>query len=81
MPSLLFNSLLDCKLAYRAFHLQLDEPVQLHRVLQRDLLGDRLHEAVDHHGRGLVLGEHIAARNATSLWPPCYLAFLTSHTS
>ena len=32
-------------LADRAFHLELDQAVQLDRVLQRQLLGDRLDEA------------------------------------
>jgi hypothetical protein len=36
----------------RAFHLELDQPVQLDRVLHRQLLHDRLHEAVDDHLRG-----------------------------
>src|SRR6266446_1244228 len=42
-------------LANRAFHLQLDQAVHLDRVLERQLLGDRLDEAADHHGRGLGL--------------------------
>src|SRR2546423_5207834 len=40
-------------LPYRALHLELDEPVQLHRVLERKLLGERLDEAVDDHRLGL----------------------------
>src|ERR1700712_5687665 len=32
-----------------AFHLKLDQPVQLERVLHREFLGDRLHEAAYHH--------------------------------
>src|SRR3712207_324193 len=34
-------------LADRTFHLQLDQSLQLDRVLQRELLGDRLDKAVD----------------------------------
>src|SRR3954451_4693614 len=44
-----------------AFHLELDQPVHLDRVLERQLLGDRLHEAGDDHGARLRLGE--AARH------------------
>src|SRR5690606_41200977 len=43
--------------ADRAFHLELDEAVQLHCVLERKLLRDRLDEAPDDHGGGLVLGD------------------------
>src|ERR1017187_1155336 len=43
--------------AYAADHLQLDQAVELDRVLHRQLLGDRLDEAVDDHRRGLILGE------------------------
>src|SRR5438876_1071125 len=32
------------------FHLQLDQAVQLKRVLHRELTRDRLNEATDHHG-------------------------------
>ena len=39
-----------------SFHLELDEPVQLHRVLHGKLPGDRFDEAVDDHGGGLGLG-------------------------
>src|SRR5579871_1726513 len=38
-----------CALANRALHLQLDQPVHLDRVLERQLLGDRLDEARDDH--------------------------------
>src|SRR5260370_18781513 len=43
-------------LADGALHLELDQPVELDRVLQRQLLGDRLDEAPDDqaHGLGLV---------------------------
>src|SRR4051794_9321254 len=44
-----------------AFHLQLDQPVHLDRVLERQLLGDRLDEARDDHGARLRLRE--AARH------------------
>jgi hypothetical protein len=40
----------------RAFHLELDEPVELHGVLHRELPGDRLDEAVDDHGGGFGFG-------------------------
>src|SRR6202166_2308390 len=46
-------SRVSAKLAYRALHLELDEAVQLHRVLERKLLGERLDEAVDDHRLGL----------------------------
>ena len=36
-----------------SFHLELDQPVHLDRVLQRQLLGDRLDEARHHHRGGL----------------------------
>src|SRR5215210_3087270 len=41
----------------RALHLQLDQSVQLDRVLERQFLGDGLDEAVDDHGHGLLFGE------------------------
>src|SRR5215210_404267 len=41
--------------ANRALHLQLDQAVHLHRVLHRQLLGDRLDEAIDDHLGGLLL--------------------------
>src|SRR5919112_6857154 len=47
-------------LADRAFHLQLDQAVQLDGVLQRELLGYRLDKAVDDHRDGLLLGEPAA---------------------
>src|SRR5215212_3750730 len=50
-----FDSLTD-----RAFHLQLDQAVQLDGVLQRKLLRNGLDEAVDDHGDGLLLGEPAA---------------------
>src|SRR5919202_5527568 len=46
-------------LANASFHLQLDEPVHLHRVLHRQLLDDRLDEAVDDQLRRLVLGDAV----------------------
>src|SRR5436305_1664910 len=46
-------------LANRALHLQLDQPVHLHRVLHLELLGDRLDEAVDDQLRSLVLGNPV----------------------
>src|SRR5919108_519347 len=46
-------------LANGALHLQLDQAVHLHRVLHRELLDDRLDEAVDDQLRGLVLGETV----------------------
>src|ERR671920_911334 len=42
-------------LANGALHLQLDEAVHLHRVLHRQLLDDRLDEAVDDQLGGLLL--------------------------
>src|SRR3954462_474792 len=39
-----------------ALHLELDEAVHLHRVLHRQLLDDRLDEAVDDQLAGLLLG-------------------------
>src|SRR5687767_5345132 len=44
----------------RAFHLQLDQAVQLDGILQRKLLGYRLDKAVDDHRDGLLLGETAA---------------------
>src|SRR5215216_6183305 len=44
----------------RAFHLQLDQAVQLDGVLERKLLGYRLDEAVYDHRYGLFLGEPAA---------------------
>src|SRR6185369_14677046 len=46
--------------ADRALHLQLDQAVQLDRVLHRQLFGDRLDEPVDDHLRGLLLVEPAA---------------------
>ena len=40
-----------------AFHLELDQPVELNRVLHRKLLDERLDEAVDHHHEGFLLGQ------------------------
>src|SRR3954453_17025658 len=42
-----------------AFHLQLDQPVHLDRVLHRELLYDRLDEAVDDELAGLLLGDAV----------------------
>src|SRR5262252_1558839 len=44
-------------LANRPFHLELDQPVHLDRVLERELLRDRLHEPGDDHGARLRLRE------------------------
>src|SRR5919112_4945015 len=44
----------------RAFHLQLDQAVQLDGVLQRKLLRNGLDKAVDDHSDGLLLGESAA---------------------
>src|SRR5919112_5407435 len=44
----------------RAFHLQLDQAVQLDGVLQRKLLRNGLDKAVDDHRYGLFLGEPAA---------------------
>src|SRR3981081_1579921 len=44
-------------LADAPFHLQLDQAVELHRVLHRELLGEGLDEAVDDHRHGLLLGD------------------------
>src|SRR5919112_3873312 len=46
-------------LANASLHLQLDEAVHLDRVLHRQLLDDRLDEAVDDQLRGLVLGQAV----------------------
>src|SRR5690606_30078957 len=43
-----------------ALHLQLDQPVQLHRVLQRQQLRDRLDEAAHDHRRRLLLRQAAA---------------------
>src|SRR5919199_6797593 len=47
-------------LSDRAFHLQLDQAVQLDGVLERQLLGYGLDKAVDDHSHGLLLGEPAA---------------------
>src|SRR5215210_6330401 len=47
-------------LTYRAFHLQLDQAVEFDGVLERELLGYWLDEAVDDHRHGLLLGEPAA---------------------
>src|ERR687890_567323 len=59
-----FDSLTD-----RAFHLQLDQAVQLDGVLERKLLGYRLDKAVDDHRNGLLLKEP-AARGGKELVLP-----------
>src|SRR3954469_16054277 len=46
-------------LANRALHLELDQAVHLDRVLHRQLLDDRLDEAVDDQLRGLLLGNAV----------------------
>src|SRR4051794_10657108 len=46
-------------LANRALHLQLDQPVHLDRVLHRELLHDRLDEAVHDQLAGLLLGDAV----------------------
>src|SRR5256885_671853 len=45
------------RLADGSLHLHFDKPVQLQRILHRQLLGDRLDEAAHDHGHRLVLGE------------------------
>src|SRR5215204_197623 len=52
--------MLTSYLTDRAFHLQLDQAVQLDGVLKRKLLGYRLDKAVDDHRDGLFLGEPAA---------------------
>src|SRR5438034_3011401 len=52
--------LLVTRLSDRPFHLELDQPVELDRVLHRKLLDDRLHEAVDDHLRRLGLVDSAA---------------------
>src|SRR4051794_7231402 len=42
-----------------AFHLELDQPVHLDRVLHRELLDDRLDEAVDDQLAGLLLRQPV----------------------
>src|SRR6266480_6526946 len=49
-----------CRLAHTARHLQLDQAVQLNRVLHGKLLGNRLNEAVDDQRVGLRLIEATA---------------------
>src|SRR5215217_1028691 len=49
-----------CRSANGALHLELDEAVHLDRVLHRELLDDRLDEAVDDQLAGLVLGDAAA---------------------
>src|SRR4051794_19965766 len=49
----------SCQLANRALHLKLDQAVHLDRVLHRELLDDRLDEAVDDELAGLLLGEPV----------------------
>src|SRR4051794_2142322 len=46
-------------LANRTLHLQLDQPVHLDRVLHRELLHDRLDEAVHDQLAGLLLGDAV----------------------
>src|SRR3954449_2512485 len=46
-------------LANGALHLQLDQAVHLHRVLHRELLDDRLDEAVDDQLGGLLLAQPV----------------------
>src|ERR671912_2150273 len=53
----------------RAFHLQLDQAVQLDGVLQRKLLRDGLDEAVDDHRDGLLLGEPAALEVEELVFP------------
>src|ERR1700737_4631669 len=55
-----FPSLRSPRSADRAFHLQLDQPIELERVFHRKFLVDRLHEARHHHGHRLVLGQAAA---------------------
>src|SRR3989442_11359535 len=53
-----FTSLLayrGCRLAHTAGHLQLDQAVELNRILHGEFLGDRLNEAVDDQRVGLGL--------------------------
>src|SRR5215218_10953910 len=49
-----------CRSANGALHLELDEAVHLDRVLHRQLLDDRLDEAVDDQLAGLILGDAAA---------------------
>src|SRR3954452_9244736 len=49
----------SCQLANRALHLELDQAVHLDRVLHRELLDDRLDEAVDDELAGLLLVEAV----------------------
>ncbi len=46
-------------LADRALHLELDQTVHLDGVLHRELLDDRLDEAVDDQLRGVFLGDSV----------------------
>src|SRR5664280_719780 len=54
------RTLLSMALAYRTFHLKLDQMVHLDRVLHRQFLYQWLDKAGDHHGGGLLLGETAA---------------------
>ena len=56
-------------LADRAFHLELDEAVHLDRVLHRQLLDDRLDEAVHDHGARLCLRQAAAHQVEELLGP------------
>src|SRR6478672_3323010 len=49
----------SCQLANRALHLELDQAVHLDRVLHRELLDDRLDEAVDDELGGLLLPQSV----------------------
>src|SRR3954452_18652220 len=49
----------SCQLANGALHLELDEAVHLDRVLHRQLLDDRLDEAVDDQLAGLLLAQPV----------------------
>src|SRR3712207_3415859 len=50
----------------RSFHLELDQAVELDRVLERELLGDRLDKAVDDH-RHCFLFRQAAAHEVEEL--------------
>src|SRR5262249_31774616 len=54
------GSLVMALSADRALHLELDQAVELDRVLERKLLGERLDEAVDDHRLGLGAGDAAA---------------------
>ena len=54
---------------HRAFHLQFDEPIHLHRILHRQLLHERFDEAAHDHRARLRLGQPAAGEIEELLLP------------